>query len=138
MEYVQWNVTWQEIVLEMNFVLEIYVNQPVTAILVVQNFNIVRTIYAFKSYDVLQMITVKIHKFVRPIQLDRPNVLTYVKKLFVEGMLNAQQLIINQYVIVSLDTTETHTSVATKLNVMKTKTVQMIKYVKITCVKYHV
>jgi len=56
----------------------------------------------------------------------------------VEGMLNAQQLTINQYVIVSLVTMEIHMLVATELNAMKMKTVQMIKYVKITYVKYHV
>lgn len=55
-----------------------------------------------------------------------------------EGTPNAQQLTINQYVIVSPVTTEILISVATKLNAMKAKTVQMIKYVKITSVKYHV
>jgi len=58
-------------VLEMSFVSEIYVNQPVMVILVVQNFNIVKTISAFKSCVALQMIIVKIHKFVRQIQLAR-------------------------------------------------------------------
>lgn len=53
-----------------------------------------------------------------------------------EGMLNVQQLNINLFVTVNLVTMVTHTSDVTELSAMKTKIVQMIKYVRITCVKY--
>lgn len=67
----------------------------------------------------------------------RRNVLTYAKKLFVEDMLSVQQLNINQYVIVNRVTTEIHILVVIRLSAMKTKIVQMIRYARITCVKYH-
>lgn len=49
---------------------------------------------------------------------------------------SAQQLTINQYVIVSLDILETHILDAIRSNATKMKIAQMTKYVRITCVKY--
>lgn len=65
--FVQWNVTWQEIVSEMSSVLEAYANRRVTATQVVQNSNTAKTIFVFKKCDVLRITIVKVLKFVKRI-----------------------------------------------------------------------